>query len=136
MLCAKFSWNGPSGFWEEVENKKGYRWTDRQMMDGRRSEKLTRAFSLVELKFYKRMDNGSPHSLNFFLRRNAEKRYTGIWCRGPWFPMDHVTGLGFITIIHWKYISIILQHFSLHLGTDSIIILIMSKRTLFHVLKL
>ena len=69
---------GPVVFEKKSKIRKVYRWTDRQMMDGRRSEKLTRAFSLVELKFYKRMDNGSPHSLNFFLRRNAEKRYTGI----------------------------------------------------------
>ena len=30
MLCAKFSWNWPSGSWEDVENKKKYWKTDRQ----------------------------------------------------------------------------------------------------------
>ena len=41
---------GPVVFEKKLKIGKVYRWTDRQMIDDRRSEKLTRAFSLVELK--------------------------------------------------------------------------------------
>ena len=53
MLCAKFGWNWPIVSGEEVENVKSLetdRWTDRQTTDIRRSERITWANSLGELK--------------------------------------------------------------------------------------
>jgi hypothetical protein len=41
MICAKSGLNWSCGSGEEVENVKVYRQTDRQIMDNRRSEKLT-----------------------------------------------------------------------------------------------
>ena len=48
MLCAMFGWNWPSGSGEDYENVKSLQ-TDRPTMDNRRLEKLTLAFSSVEL---------------------------------------------------------------------------------------
>lgn len=48
MLCVKIVWNWPSGSGEDVKNMQSLR-TDRQT-DKMRSEKLTLAFSLGELK--------------------------------------------------------------------------------------
>ena len=48
MLCAKFGWNWPSGSGEDYENVKSLQ-TDKPTMDNRRLEKLTLAFSSVEL---------------------------------------------------------------------------------------
>ena len=54
MLCAKFSWNWPSGSGEEDGNLKGLQTDrqkdDRQTMNDKWSEKLTWAFSSGELK--------------------------------------------------------------------------------------
>ena len=39
MLCAKFSWNWPSGYWEEVEKRKSLQ-TDRRWMTGDQKSSL------------------------------------------------------------------------------------------------
>ena len=59
MLCAKFGWNLPNGFWEEDENVKSLQRRQHQQQRQRRqttdkfwSEKLTWASSLDELKTF------------------------------------------------------------------------------------
>lgn len=47
MLCAKFGWNWPSGFREEVKNVKSLQ-TDRRMTDEMFSELLTWTFDLLK----------------------------------------------------------------------------------------
>ena len=75
MVCAKFGWNLPSGFVEEDENVNSYE--TRQTTDGRRSEKLTLAFSSGEFKMY------SPRSLR---NKSMQHAYIEILKNiDPWF---------------------------------------------------
>ena len=85
---------GPVVFEKKVEIGKVYRWTDRRTdrRRNRRSEKHMLAFSSGELKKQiksttKELTMGHPiNLLNYFLMRNAEKRYTGIWSlNSQWF---------------------------------------------------
>ena len=76
MLCAKFGWNWLSGSEEEVENRKCLQ-KDRQMMDDRRSEKLTWAKKphiRAKLCFVVRLRQNKDH--NAHLRKLFKSIYT------------------------------------------------------------
>ena len=62
MLCAKFSWNWPSGSWNEDENVKSYRHTDRQM-DRRSDGRRTTGDQKSSLDFQLRWAKKNTHSI-------------------------------------------------------------------------